>query len=458
MQVSVFGLGYVGCISAVCLAEAGHDVVGVDINKEKVTMINAGTPPIVEPGLEEALSGVMQTGRLRATVSSEEAVGASELALICVGTPGHGNGRTNLDALARVAHDIGLALGRQRKAYTVVVRSTVMPGTTSDLVMPALLAGTGDRYPADLKVAVNPEFMREGSALRDFLYPPFTIVGCDDEVTAGRLCELYAGVNAPFLHTEVRTAEMLKYAANAFHALKVCFANEMGDICEALQVDAREVMRVFCCDKKLNISDAYLRPGFAFGGSCLPKDLRALTYAAHSADLDIPLLSTLLPANAARIRHAVDAILATHKRRIGVLGLAFKSATDDLRESPMVSVVESLIGKGCHLKILDHNVALARLVGANRRYIEEEIPHIASLMCESAEELLAHAEVLVVGNADEQSTAVVRAAAPRRIVLDLTRSLPGLSPVASQTLAPECQPQPLPLEAVSPRSALASSP
>ena len=453
MRVSVFGLGYVGCVSAVCLAEAGHEVVGVDISKDKAAMINAGTPPIVEPGLEEALNDVMQTDRLRATVSCEEAVDASDLALICVGTPGHGNGRTNLEALARVSQDIGLALGRQRKPYTVVVRSTVMPGTTADLVTPALLAGAGDGYRPDLKVAMNPEFMREGSALRDFLYPPFTIAGCDDKVTAGLLCELYAEVSAPFLHTQVRTAEMLKFAANAFHALKVCFANEMGDICEALQVDAREVMRIFCCDKKLNISDAYLRPGFAFGGSCLPKDLRALTYAAHSADLDVPLLSTLLPANAARIRRAVDTILATHKRRIGVLGLAFKSGTDDLRESPMVAVVESLIGKGCQLKILDHNVALARLVGANRRYIEEEIPHIAGLMCDSAEELLAHAEVLVVGNADEQSTAVVRAAAPRQIVMDLTRSLPGLSSVASQPLAPECQP--LPLEAVSPRSALA---
>ncbi|MGH8312999.1 MAG: nucleotide sugar dehydrogenase, partial [Gammaproteobacteria bacterium] len=327
MRVSIFGLGYVGCISAVCLAEAGHDVVGVDINDEKVAMINAATPPIVEPGLEDALGSVMQTGRLHATVSCEKAVDASELALICVGTPGHGNGRMNLDALGRVSNDIGMALGRQRKPYTVVVRSTVIPGTTADLVTPALLAGTGDGYREDLKVAMNPEFMREGSALRDFLYPPFTIVGCDDVVTAGRLCELYANVSAPFIHTQLRTAEMVKYAANAFHALKISFANEIGDICEVLQVDAREVMRAFCLDKKLNISDAYLRPGFAFGGSCLPKDLRALSYVAHGADVDIPLLSTLLPANAARIRRAVDTIVATHKRRIGVLGLAFKSDT-----------------------------------------------------------------------------------------------------------------------------------
>lgn len=455
MRVSIFGLGYVGCISAVCLAEAGHDVVGVDINDEKVAMINAATPPIVEPGLEDALGSVMQTGRLHATVSCEKAVDASELALICVGTPGHGNGRMNLDALGRVSNDIGMALGRQRKPYTVVVRSTVIPGTTADLVTPALLAGTGDGYREDLKVAMNPEFMREGSALRDFLYPPFTIVGCDDVVTAGRLCELYANVSAPFIHTQLRTAEMVKYAANAFHALKISFANEIGDICEVLQVDAREVMRAFCLDKKLNISDAYLRPGFAFGGSCLPKDLRALSYVAHGADVDIPLLSTLLPANAARIRRAVDTIVATHKRRIGVLGLAFKSDTDDLRESPMVAVVESLIGKGCHLKILDHNVAIARLIGANRRYIEEEIPHIADLMCESAEALLAHAEVLVVGNADEQSIVVVNAAAPHQIVIDLTRSLPGLPPVTSQPLTAECQP--LPRESASSRSALASS-
>lgn len=456
MQVSIFGLGYVGCVSAVCLAEAGHEVVGVDLNPQKVAMINAGTPPIVEAGLEDALSGVMQAGRLRATVSCEDAVGASELALICVGTPGHdGNGRLNLEALARVSHEIGTTLGRQRKPYTVVVRSTVLPGTTHDLVTPALLAGAGDGHRQDLKVAVNPEFMREGSALHDFLYPPFTVVGCDDEVTAGRLCELYADVSAPFLHTQVRTAEMLKYAANAYHALKISFANEIGDLCEALQVDTREVMRIFCIDKKLNISDAYLRPGFAFGGSCLPKDLRALNYAARSMDVGVPLLSTLLSANAARIRRAVDTILATHKRRVGVLGLAFKAGTDDLRESPMVTVVESLIGKGCQLKIMDHNVAVTRLVGANRRYIEEEIPHIASLMCESAEELLEHADVLVVGNADEQSAAVVRAAAPRQIVIDLTRTLTRPPAVASQVLAPVCQSSPF--ESVVPRLAVLSS-
>lgn len=451
MRVSIFGLGYVGCVSAVCLAESGHKVVGVDLNHQKVAMINAATPPIVEPGLEDALSGVTQTGRLRATGSCDEAVAASDLALICVGTPGHANGRLNLDALARVAHEIGAALGRHNKPYTVVVRSTVLPGTTEDVVIPALWSGAGDGYRHDIKVAVNPEFMREGSALRDFLNPPFTVVGCDDESTVGQLCRLYTDVSAPFLHTQVRTAEMLKYVANAYHALKISFANEIGDLCEALQVDAHEVMRIFCTDTKLNISDAYLKPGFAFGGSCLPKDLRALSYAAHGMDVDVPLLSTLLPANAARVRRAVYRILATRKRRIGVIGLSFKAGTDDLRESPMVAVVESLIGKGCQLKILDHNVAVAQLVGANRRYIEEEIPHIARLMCESAEALLNNAEVLVVGNADEQSDAVLRAARPGQIVIDLTRSLVGPPTVASQALVPECPL--LPSASVAPRSA-----
>jgi GDP-mannose 6-dehydrogenase len=282
-----------------------------------------------------------------------------------------------------------------------------------------LRAAAGERV--TIPVAVNPEFMREGSSLRDFASPPLTLVGCGEPTTAAVLQRLYEGVGAPFVSTTIRTAEMVKYAANAFHALKVCFANEIGDACTALGADAHEVMRVFLMDRKLNVSDAYLRPGFAFGGSCLPKDLRALLHAARVADVALPVLSSILPSNDAQVRRGVEAVLATRRQRIGIVGLAFKAGTDDLRESPMVALVETLIGKGCDVRILDRNVAMARLLGANRRYIEEEIPHIASLMCSGVEALLAHAQVLVIGSGGDDTAEVLAAASDKHIVVDLTR-------------------------------------
>ena len=303
----------------------------------------------------------------------------------------------------------------------MVLRSTVLPGTTERVLLPALLAGTGEEYGPSMRVAVNPEFMREGSSLRDFAHPPFTLVGCDDAETVSLLRSLYSGVESPFVRTGLKTAEMVKYVSNAFHALKVCFANEIGDVCKALGIDTQEVMRVFLLDRKLNVSEAYLRPGFAFGGSCLSKDLKALIYAARTADVPLPLLSGVLPSNESQIRRGVEAVLETKRRRVGVIGLSFKPGTDDLRESPMVALVETLIGKGCQVRILDRNVSIARLVGANRRYIEEEIPHIASLMCEDIQTLLAHAEVLVIGNADEEALSALRAVGPNQIVIDLTR-------------------------------------
>jgi GDP-mannose 6-dehydrogenase len=420
VRVSVFGLGYVGCVTGACLARNGHQVIGVDVNPDKVRLVSGGGSPVVEAGLGELIARVVKEGRLRATVSVEEAVDASDVALICVGTPCCRNGRLDVDALARVATDIGRALRHRVDPYTLVVRSTVLPGTTEDVVIPALLGGGALSFPSSLHVAVNPEFMREGSSIEDFARPPMTLVGCADASTASRMRELYSGVEAPFVHTSVRTAEMVKYAANAFHALKVCFANEIGDVCAALGADAQKVMRIFAMDHKLSISEAYLRPGFAFGGSCLPKDLRALLYGARSAGLVPPLLSAILPSNEAQVRRGLEAVLATRKRRVGVVGLAFKDGTDDLRESPMVTLVESLIGKGCHLRILDRNVSLAGLVGTNRRYIEEQIPHIASLMCGSVDALLAHAEVIVIGNAGPEASEVLSRAGGRPVV-DLTR-------------------------------------
>ena len=419
MRVSVFGLGYVGCVTAACLAKAGHTVVGVDVNAEKVAMINAATSPIVEPGLPELLREVVASGRLRATSNSDHAVADSDVSLICVGTPSRANGRIDIDAVVRTGQTIGQAVGKRAEPHTVVLRSTVLPGTVEQHLVPALLAGAGGR--AATRVAVNPEFMREGSSLKDFARPPLTLVGCGDPSTAAVLRLLYESVQAPFVHTSIRTAEMAKYAANAYHALKVCFANEVADVCAALGADGPEVMRIFAMDRKLNVSEAYLRPGFAFGGSCLPKDLRALLYAARAADVSVPMLASVLPSNEGQVRRGVDAVLASRRQRVGVVGLSFKAGTDDMRESPMVALVETLIGKGCDVRILDRNVAMARLVGANRRYIEEEIPHIASLMCPSAEALLAHAEVVVIGNACEDATEVLAAMQPQHLTIDLTR-------------------------------------
>ncbi len=421
MRVNVFGLGYVGSVTAACLAKAGHEVIGVDIDEEKVAMINGGASPVVEPGLGALMSEVVATRRLRATISTPEAVRNATMGLICVGTPGGPSGQLRVDTLERVGQEIGRALTARDEPYSVVLRSTVLPGTTERVLVPAIRAGAGRELGPSLRVAVNPEFMREGCAIRDFARPPLTLVGCGDSDTAAVLRSLYGEVEAPFVHTTVTTAEAVKYVSNAFHALKVCFANEIGDVCAALGADAQEAMRIFLMDRKLNVSEAYLHPGFAFGGSCLPKDLRALVYAARTADVSVPLLAAILPSNEGQVRRAVEAVLATRKRRIGVVGLAFKAGTDDLRESPMVTLVETLIGKGCDVRILDPSVTVARLRGANRRYIDEEIPHIASLLCESVETLLAHAEVLVVGNTSVEATQAMAAAGPDRVVLDLTR-------------------------------------
>jgi len=440
MRVDVFGLGYVGSVTAACLAKAGHEVIGVDIDDAKVAMVNAGASPVVEPGLGALVAEVVAARRLRATTSTPEAVRNAAIGLICVGTPGRASGQLQVDALKRVALEIGEALADRDDPYTLVLRSTVLPGTTERVLVPAVHAGAGRDLGSTLRIAVNPEFMREGSALRDFARPPLTVVGCVDPGTAAVLRSLFAEVEAPFVHTAVRTAEMVKYIANAFHALKVCFANEIGDVCAALGADAQEAMRLFLMDRKLNVSEAYLRPGFAFGGSCLPKDLRALVYAARAADVSLPLLSAILPSNEGQIRRAVEAVLETRRRRIGVVGLAFKPETDDLRESPMVTLVEALIGKGCDVRIFDPNVAVARLRGANRRYIEEEIPHIASLLSDGVETLVAHAEVLVIANTSDEAARALAAAGPHHIVVDLTRgAAQGRAPAPPRVSRPVTQ-------------------
>jgi GDP-mannose 6-dehydrogenase len=419
MKISVFGLGYVGCVSAASLARGGHEVIGCDVSAQKVSIINSGESPIVEPGLGEALAQAVQSGNLRATMDAAEAIDASDAAILCVGTPGGSNGKLDASALRAVGRQIGRALRpNEERPFTVVLRSTVLPGTCERVLLPAL--EEGGRLPG-LKVAVNPEFLREGVALEDYADPPFILIGCDSDEAEAVLREIYRRIEGAFLRTDLRTAEMIKYACNAFHALKVTFANEIAEAAAAFGADGHQVMRVVALDRKLNISAAYLRPGFAFGGSCLPKDLRALLHASRSSDLTLPLLSSILPSNERQIRRAISEVLATRKRRIGLVGLAFKAGTDDLRESAMVSLAEALIGKGCDLRILDGSVSIARLHGANRRYIEEEIPHIGRLMCQDVESLLAHAEVVLIGNASEEAERARAAAGPQHMILDLTQ-------------------------------------
>ncbi len=422
MKVSVFGLGYVGCVTAACLARYGHEVVGVDVKPDKVDKLNDGRAPIVEPGLSDLLQEVVAAGRLRATTDCLDAVSSTSMALICVGTPGARTGKPQLDAIARVGAELGCALTGRVEPFAIILRSTALPGTVDEVLWPAIRSGVDGPLPP-LQVAVNPEFMREGVSIQDFDHPPFVLVGCDDSRTAALVRALYAAVKAPLVRTTTRTAELVKYACNAFHGLKVCFANEIADLADALGADGQAAMQIFARDRKLNISEAYLKPGFAFGGSCLPKDVRGLLWAGRVRDVETPVLASVLPSNERQIRVALQRVLALGRRRIGVIGLAFKPDTDDLRESPVVTLVEALIGKGLDVKILDGNVSIARLVGANRRYIETEIPHLAALLCERPEELVEHAEVLVVGSRGPEADAVLARATPQHQLVDLTRTV-----------------------------------
>src|SRR5919198_645648 len=421
MRVSVFGLGYVGTVSAASFAADGHQVTGVDVNPDKVAAVNAGRSPIVEPGLDELLARTVSNGRLRATTSTEEAIDASEVSLVCVGTPSRRNGSLDLTYLQRVCEQIGAALRGKSAYHVVVVRSTVLPGTTHEMVIPALERQSGKTYGEDFGVSVNPEFLREGTALKDFRKPPLTLVGHNHAADAGGTIALYQAIDAPLISTTIRVAEMMKYASNAWHALKVCFANEIGNVCKRLGVDSHEVMDIFCRDEKLNVSAYYLKPGFAFGGSCLPKDVRALQYRAKELDVELPVISHILASNRLQIEHAISEVMETGQQRIGLLGFSFKAGTDDLRESPSVILAEALLGKGLSLRIYDRNVSLAQLVGANKEYIEEQIPHLASLLCGTIDEVLEHSEVIVVPNHSPEFAEAIARTTEGQIVIDLMR-------------------------------------
>ena len=421
MNVSVFGLGYVGSVSAASFAADGHTVTGVDVNPDKVASLNEGRSPIVEKGLDELIRDNAANGRLRATTSTREAVHATDLSLLCVGTPSRRNGSLDLTYLERVAEQIGEALKDKDSYHVVVVRSTVLPGTTHGVVIPALERTSGKQYGTGFGVTVNPEFLREGTAIKDFRQPPMTLVGHNYTSDAQPTEALYTKVDAPLINTSIRTAEMIKYASNTWHALKVCFANEVGNLCKRLDIDSHEVMDIFCRDEKLNLSSYYMKPGFAFGGSCLPKDVRAMQYRAKEVDLEMPVIQSILGSNELQIRHAIDMVMETGKKRVGLLGFSFKAGTDDLRESPIVILAEALLGKGYSLCIYDRNVSIARLVGANKEYINKQIPHLSSLLTESIDEVIEQSEVIVVGNGAPEFAAALKKTRPGQTVIDLFR-------------------------------------
>jgi GDP-mannose 6-dehydrogenase len=421
MKVSVFGLGYVGSVSAASFAADGHTVIGVDVNPDKVASLNDGLSPIVEKGLDELIRTASDNGLLSATTDTDEAVHSTDLSLLCVGTPSRKNGSLDLSYLERVCEQIGTALKTKDDYHVVVVRSTVLPGTTHELVIPTLERASGKQYGAGFGVTVNPEFLREGTAIHDFRNPPLTLVGHNYQSDAAPTEALYSKVQAPLVNTNIRTAEMIKYASNTWHALKVCFANEIGNLCKRLEIDSHEVMDIFCRDQKLNLSSYYMKPGFAFGGSCLPKDVRALQYRAKEVDLDLPVIQAILGSNQLQIQHALDQVMESGRKRIGLLGFSFKAGTDDLRESPIVVLAEALLGKGYDLRIYDKNVSIARLVGANKEYINKQIPHLSSLLCDTIDEVLDKSDVIVVGNGAPEFSDALKKTRPDHVIVDLVR-------------------------------------
>ncbi len=421
MNISIFGLGYVGTVCAGCLVSKGHTVMGVDVNTSKVDRMNAGLVSIVEPDVPELFVAGHRQKRLSATTSAVEAIQSTDVSLVCVGTPSQANGNLDLTYMKRVCEEIGGALRNKPSNHLVVLRSTMLPGTSEDLLIPILETRSGKKIGVGFDVCYNPEFLREGSSVYDFYNPPKIVVG-ERETGAGEvLLQLYSGIDAPLIRTSIRVAEMAKYCDNAFHALKVSFANEIGNLCKKMGVDSHDVMSVFCEDKKLNLSSAYLKPGFAFGGSCLPKDLRALAYQAKRFDLESHVLNAILMSNAAQVQVAIQMIMSLGKKRIGFLGMAFKPGTDDLRESPLVSVIETLLGKGYTIRIYDRNIATSRLIGANRQFMEEHIPHLSSLLVASAEELTAGVEVVVVGYQSPEFSVALQSLRADQTVIDLAR-------------------------------------
>jgi len=420
MRISIFGMGYVGAVCAACMAQRGHTIIGVDVSQEKVAMVNAGKSPIVEPGLDELLAAGKAAGRISATTNYMDAIYNSDITFIAVPTPSLKNGDLSLDYIEAVSREIGYALRDKKERHTVIVRSTVLPGTVLKVVKPILEDCSQKKAGVDFGLGINPEFLRESTAIRDYDEPPMTVVGAFDDETARVMAQLYSDLSAPFICKPIEIAEMIKYTCNVWHATKVAFANEIGSIAKAVGVDGREVMDVVCQDHKLNLSRYYMKPGFAFGGSCLPKDVRALNYRAGKLDVKTPLISSIMPSNENQVRRAFDIIEGLGKRNIGMLGLSFKAETDDLRESPLVELAEMLIGKGYKLSIFDRNVSFASVHGANKDYIHGKIPHVSSLLTQDEHQLMAESDVLVLGNQDKSFLSMLESWPDDKYLVDLT--------------------------------------
>lgn len=421
MRVSIFGLGYVGTVSAGCLAYDGHEVIGVDPVEAKVDLINRGQSPIVETDIGEIIGATAKSGRLRATSDPTQAILETELSFVCVGTPSQANGNLDLRYIRRICEQIGEALKSKNERHTVVIRSTILPGTMRKIVIPTVEEFSGKKAAVAFGVCNNPEFLREGSAVKDFRCPPKTVIGEMDQASGDTLATLYERLEAPLVRTDLETAEMVKYVDNSWHALKIGFANEIGNLSKSMGLDAHEVMKIFCQDRKLNISTAYLSPGFAFGGSCLPKDLRALSYKAKMNDLDLPILTSILSSNEMQVSRGLQLIMDKGHKRVGILGFSFKAGTDDLRESPMIEVIERLLGKGYDLRIYDKNVNIASLVGANRDFILNRIPHVSRLMVDNVDAVLEHAQTIVIGNNDVNFKAVPDKLRDGQSIVDFVR-------------------------------------
>jgi len=426
MNISVFGLGYVGTVSAACLAEEGHTVIGVDPVTVKVDIINNGQTPIIENEIGELIKSAVNQGRLSATTDTAEAVKNTELSLICVGTPSLLNGNLDLSFVRRVCERIGAAIKDKASRHVVVIRSTILPGTIKNVVIPALEEYSGKTAGKEFGVCNNPEFLREGTAVYDFYNPPKTVIGETDKKSGDLLASIYAGLDAPLIRTDIEVAEMVKYTDNVWHALKVGFANEIGNICKALKVDSHQVMDIFCSDTKLNISSCYMKPAFAFGGSCLPKDVRALTYKGKSLDLDLPLINSILHSNNCQVEKGLRMVIEKGNKKIGFLGFSFKAGTDDLRESPVVEMIERLVGKGYDIKIYDKNVNLASIMGANKDFILNKIPHISRLMVKTIDEVLEHAGTIIIGNNSPEFKNIFDLRNEDQVIVDLVRAVDNM--------------------------------
>jgi len=421
MKISIFGLGYVGCVSIGCLAKNGHHITGVDVSAAKINQINSGLPTIIEKDIDTIIAEQHKAGRINATTDYKKAILETDISIIAVGTPSTSKGHLNLNYMFKVAENFGEVLKDKEGFHVIAIRSTVMPGT-ADKFATIIEEKSGKLRNIDFAMVSNPEFLREGTAVADYNNPPLTLIGSQNPDAANTIASLYNHLPGEIVITDIRVAEIMKYINNTFHALKISFANEVGNICTALDIDSHKVMEIFCKDKDLNISPYYLKPGFAYGGSCLPKDLKGLKTLAHDLYVQTPIITNIDITNEIQIQRAVELILSKGKSKLGFLGLSFKAGTDDLRNSPAVTLIETLLGKGHEICIYDKNVQLSKLTGTNKEYIDQHIPHLSKLMVSDINEILDSCEIVVVNNREkEYENALQNYAKEDLILIDMVR-------------------------------------